>query len=143
MDRAEAFVAYLEHYIGLPYRWAGDDPMDGFDCSGLVCEGLAAVGYYQQDTTARGLYVLTSDHAVPTDSLRRGDLVFYGPDLDSIRHIGIVWAVLDTGAVLMMEAGGGGSTTVDRAAAVRQNAFVRVRPISRRTDLVAATRPLV
>lgn len=148
MDRSEAFVQYLEHFIGLPYRWAGDDPMEGFDCSGLVCEGLTAVGYMSQDTSAKGLYQMTARNVVNRLDVRRGDLVFYGASVDEIKHVGIVWAVLtnpsaERGTALMLEAGGGGSTTIDRATAVRQNAFIRVRPITRRNDIVAITRPLV
>ena len=37
----------------------------------------------------------------------------------------------------MIEAGGGGSRVTDLENAIKYNAFVRVRPIARRSDLVA------
>ena len=37
-------VDYIKRFIGRPYSWGGDDPMSGFDCSGLIHETLQAVG---------------------------------------------------------------------------------------------------
>jgi len=28
----QLFLEYVKHFIGVPYLWAGDDPMKGFDC---------------------------------------------------------------------------------------------------------------
>src|SRR3972149_4205227 len=51
-------VEYLQRFIGLPYLWGGDDPMSGFDCSGLIVEILQAVGIlpHGSDFTADALY---------------------------------------------------------------------------------------
>jgi hypothetical protein len=51
-------VWYLKRFIGLPYKWSGNDPLEGFDCSGLIHEVLQAVGLEQRgfDSTARDLY---------------------------------------------------------------------------------------
>jgi len=40
VNLASAFVKYGELLLstGARYRWAGDDPMTGFDCSGFVVE---------------------------------------------------------------------------------------------------------
>ena len=32
------------HLLGTPYRWGGDDPILGFDCSGFIVEILKSVG---------------------------------------------------------------------------------------------------
>lgn len=41
----------------------------------------------------------------------------------------------------IIEAGGGGSTTIDLNAAAAQNAFIRVRLLKERKDLVAVIKP--
>lgn len=128
MRARDAFLAYVFRFIGLPYRWGGNDPMEGFDCSGLVVEGLQAVGLLRlKDATAQALFEETKGRqrltAVP------GCLMFYGRDLQSITHVAICAAVLSaSGQALVIEAGGGDSTTTSTARASQQNAFIRMRP---------------
>ena len=113
--------------------------MSGFDCSGLVIEigmsiGLFPAGY---DNTAQGLYNMfsTGDRGLGTVK-GFGSLAFFGKTVDSITHVGFM---LDS--YRMNEAGGGGSKTTDLKAAEKANAFVRVRPLSWRKDLVAIIKP--
>lgn len=135
----------LGHYmlcmVGQPYRWGGDDTVDGFDCSGLAIEILRARGLLPRsgDWSAQALYdVFKAAKAadVTTSNGDLGDLAFYGVVLGQITHIG---TVIDPGYVL--EAGGGGSKTKTKADAAAQNAFVRIRPIRYRADIVAILRP--
>lgn len=115
-------------YVGRPYIWGGDDPIAGFDCSGLVLELLTSIGHWpeHQDATAQQIH----DHFLPSskpDVQEFGSLVFYGKDSSSITHISII---ISPGFIL--EAGGGGSKTLTVEDAIKQNAFVRVRPFSHR-----------
>lgn len=134
---------YLLKFVGLPYIWGGNNPLIGFDCSGLAIEILVATGNWPhgKDTTAQGLY----DHfakfgrKVPKERAHLTsppDLVFFGKSPKEVTHIGIC---LERG--LMVEAGGGGRECKTAADAAARNAFVRVRPISYRSDLVAILRP--
>lgn len=41
---AEAFVARVKSYIGVPYVWGGTNPEKGLDCSGLVQTAAREVG---------------------------------------------------------------------------------------------------
>lgn len=124
---------YLFSFVGVPYRWGGNSPILGFDCSGFAQEILQSAGlYHGPDTNAQGLYEHFK-YAETTKDLRdMGDLLFFGKDKASITHVAI--AVND---IFMIEAGGGNSTTTTEVKADSQNAFVRMRPISNRKDLVA------
>lgn len=126
---------YLSKFIGRCYIWGGNGTgktAHGFDCSGLVLEGLWAFGLYSgSDTTAQGLY----DHLNKTatwkegnvDHANDGDLLFFGKSTSKITHVAVA-----LGDGLMLEAGGGGSSC---KTAATSTGFVRIRPI--RKDVVA------
>lgn len=124
-------------YIGLPYIWGGDDPIKGFDCSGFVMELLKAGGLVanNEDLTANGIFARFRQFrcSQPTE----GALLFFGKDSENITHT--AYALNDK---LMLEAGGGGRKTDSAETAAAQNAYLRIRPIKNRSDLVAMVRPL-
>lgn len=127
---------YLISFVGTPYRWGGDDPIDGFDCSGFVQEALAAMGEDPpQDQTAQALYNYFITYGRPK-TMGLGALVFYGKSVKEITHITMMvndWQTIG--------ADGGGSKTVDLASAARMNAFIKIRPYDYRTDVVAIIMP--
>jgi murein DD-endopeptidase len=137
----QAVLDYAYSFLGVPYRWGGDDPILGIDCSGLVLEVLKAAGIYKGnfDTTAQGIYanLLNYDKAVITKSPAPLCLAFYGQKETKITHV-----ALCVSPTHMLEAGGGGSKTVDEKTAAVHNAFVRIRPLDSRVDLVAILQPL-
>lgn len=123
-------------FLNLPYIWGGDDPIIGYDCSGLAQELFAMVGLDPKgDQTAQGLF----DHFKaqsgegPRDT---GTLLFFGHNSSSITHVAIM---LDSETLI--EAGGGGSKTHTAEDAAKQNAFIRLRPFGHRADLVAIVNP--
>lgn len=124
---------YAMSMVGLPYRWGGDDPVEGFDCSGLVLELLKSVGVMpgSVDMTAAGLADYFKARKVAP---KFGALSFYGTG--KITHVGFC---LDE--KLMLEAGGGTSKTLTKDDASKQNAYVRIRPIMSRGDLVDILMP--
>jgi len=136
-DMLELLQRYAYQFIGKPYRWGGDDPIDGFDCSGLVQELLAAVEMDPPgDQNAQALY----DHFKTRNQgrvLGLGALCFYGESLTKITHVAMM---IDS--VSVIEAGGGGSKTNTLKDAAEQNAFVRLRRFDRRKDLLAVLMPL-
>jgi cell wall-associated NlpC family hydrolase len=118
-------------FLGTPYRWGGDDPMEGFDCSGFVVEILKSVGILPRggDWTAEGLKNKFKDKIV--NEPYQGCLVFWRSK-HSTRIVHVEYC-LD--GEFTIGASGGGSTTTDEAAAARQNAYIKVRPFRSRSGL--------
>lgn len=125
MTKRAAALGYLDSFLGVFYRWGGDDP-SGWDCSGLMVEVLQGVGVLPRtgDWTAEMLRKRFAPAAVPM----AGCLAFRMSG-DKAVHVGMVWDVTDDGAVLVIEAGGGDSTTKTEADAIKANAFVKLRPV--------------
>ncbi|MBK5000599.1 C40 family peptidase [Pseudomonas sp. S31] len=75
--------------VGTPYRWGGNTPDSGFDCSGLI-------GYVYRDAagislprTTRDMIVMRAP-SVAINSLQSGDLVFFATNGGSqVSHAGI------------------------------------------------------
>jgi len=122
----ETALKYAWSFVGTPYRWGGDDPMAGFDCSGFCIEILKGVGKLPRkfDTTAAGLF--GTFHKVPTP--QPGFLVFWhGSNPNSIIHVEFC-----VDSTLSLGASGGGSRTLTVDDAIRQNAFIKLRPFRSR-----------
>jgi cell wall-associated NlpC family hydrolase len=135
MTSKELLQVYALSMLGTHYRWGGDDPMSGYDCSGLVVELLVAMGMLPPgiDLTAQGL----ADKYKGCPSTRDlGALAFYGRSMNEVSHVGML-----LNSVHMIEAGGGDRHTTDKDAAAEKNAFVRVRPIAVRRDFCGILMP--
>ena len=84
----ELLKLYALSFLGTPYRWGGDDPLEGFDCSGLVQELLASIGSDPPgDQTSQKLYDHFSINGA-YNSWGLGALAFYGKDVFHIKHGG-------------------------------------------------------
>lgn len=75
--------------VGVPYRWGGNTPKSGFDCSGLI-------GYVYRDVVGIQLPRTTAEmsqmraYLVPQNGLLAGDLVFFATDgQHRVSHVGI------------------------------------------------------
>lgn len=128
-------VRYIQRFAGIPYIWAGDDPIVGFDCSGLALEMLKRAGKVKEaeDMTAHDLMTKYMHHTVKIPMV--GCLVFFG-NRQRASHVGIC---IDEKT--MIEAGGGNSETETEDDAARQNAYIKERPINRRSDILKFVDP--
>ena len=87
VDAANAVLFRAMSLVGTPYRWGGNTPDSGFDCSGLV-------GYVFRDAAGLALPRQSSAIAalggapIALRSLLSGDLVFFASGRE-IDHVGI------------------------------------------------------
>jgi len=74
--RRDAALDYIKRFAGTPYRFGGENPMEGWDCSGLAHEFLQAVGLEEHDfdSTAHDLYIKYKDHPAEPGP---GNLIFF------------------------------------------------------------------
>ena len=63
--------------VGTPYRWGGNTPESGFDCSGLVDYVFRSEAGLQLPRTSRAIAALDAPK-VARDDLQAGDLLFFG-----------------------------------------------------------------
>lgn len=81
-------IRTADRYVGVPYRWGGAAPSEGFDCSGFVQYVFAGSGVslprVSRDQARAGRWI-------PPDlsSLREGDLLFFATDRRVVDHVAI------------------------------------------------------
>jgi len=73
---------YARRLLGVPYRYGGDSPGSGFDCSGLV---RYVFGHFGLDLPHSSYADFGLGRDVGRGSLRPGDLVFF----DGLGHVGL------------------------------------------------------
>lgn len=137
--RKRAALNYAWSFIGQPYRWGGDDPIHGFDCSGLAIEVLTAAGVlpHRYDATASQLLAtLMALGAKKIDTVQAGAIVFFRNTTGDIIHVEI-----GLPGLLLLGASGGGSATDDLEDAAQQNAFVKIRPAGYRPEATTIVDP--
>lgn len=125
-------LEYIMRYTGNWYKWGGNGPV--FDCSGLAMEYLKAIGAMprKSDHTAQNMFHVLR---IPCNA-ERGSLVFYGRGAYSIDHVEICLNESFT-----VGASGGGRSTNTVADAIRDNAFIKVRPININRGIVGYRKP--
>lgn len=74
-------------YLGIKYRFGGNSPAQGFDCSGLV--RYAAEKSLGLKLPRRSSEMARLGQSVKRDELERGDLVFFNTRGHRFSHVGI------------------------------------------------------
>lgn len=130
-------LAYAQKFIGTPYKWGGNNPVEGFDCSGLVVELVKSTGEQlpMPDMNAQQLFDHYQTHG-EWNRIQAGALVWYGESVTKITHVAML---LDDTRII--EAGGGGHLVLSKEDAAAKGAFVRQRHMDYRKDRVAIIRP--
>jgi len=133
-----AFTAF--QYIGVPYRWGGQD-FRGLDCSGLIVRTLTDIGVFNegQDYTAQGLYnYCKSLPRGSSTSMMCDSLLFFGKSTEEISHISISLGRIQ-GIWMHIESGGAGRDSIGMSDTdlLKRNARVRISAVEKRKDLIA------
>lgn len=74
--------------VGTPYRWGGNTPDAGFDCSGLIGFVYRDAAHIALPRTTRDLVGMRAPQ-VDRAALQSGDLVFFATDGSQVSHAGI------------------------------------------------------
>ena len=85
--KANAVLMRAISLVGTPYRYGGNTPEGGFDCSGLVNYVFLDMLDLRLPRTSREL-AASQGPRIATDRLASGDLVFFGSD-GQVSHVGI------------------------------------------------------
>ena len=85
--RANAVLMRAISLVGTPYRYGGNSPEGGFDCSGLVNYVYRDMLDLRLPRTSRDLFAMPHAPIAP-DRLASGDLVFFGSG-GQVSHVGI------------------------------------------------------
>lgn len=73
--------------IGVPYQWGGNDPREGFDCSGLVNHVYLEAAGLRLPRTSR--LISERGRQVSRTRLAPADLVFFNTSGRAFSHVGI------------------------------------------------------
>jgi cell wall-associated NlpC family hydrolase len=97
----EEIVRTARQYIGVPYRWGGESPRSGFDCSGLTMVVYRLNGL---DLPRSSRMQWRAGRWIDRNRLQKGDLVFFATaGGNRVSHVGIY-----TGANKFLHAPGRG-----------------------------------
>ncbi|HXH00924.1 MAG TPA: C40 family peptidase, partial [Xanthomonadaceae bacterium] len=86
-DAANAVLMRAISLVGTPYRYGGNTPEGGFDCSGLVAYVFRDVLDLRLPRSSRELAGVQGPPIAP-DRLASADLVFFGTQ-EAVSHVGI------------------------------------------------------
>jgi cell wall-associated NlpC family hydrolase len=82
VSRGELAVRFALQAVGTPYRWAGESPDTGFDCSGLVRWAYGRVGV---DVPHSSYALYDVGRRVPVSKVAPGDVLFFA----GLGHVGL------------------------------------------------------
>ncbi|EIJ36534.1 C40 family peptidase [Thiothrix nivea] len=102
-----ALLAQAHQALGIPYKFGGETPREGFDCSGLTqyvyknAHGITLPRTAAQQSSA--------SRTISFEQMRPGDLIFFRTSGSAVNHVGIY---IGRGEFIHA-ASGGGKVSVD------------------------------
>lgn len=87
LDNVKDVIFYSLSMVGINYRWGGNSPQTGFDCSGLVSHVFRQIAGL---VLPRDSYAMARlGRSVEVEELKPGDLVFFNTMKRPFSHVGI------------------------------------------------------
>ena len=80
-------VDYGKKFVGTTYKYAGQSPKTGFDCSGFTSYVLKEFGVMASPASA---IQATEGRYVSIEKVMPGDLIFFGESKNKISHVALV-----------------------------------------------------
>ncbi|WP_240601758.1 C40 family peptidase [Oleiagrimonas sp. MCCC 1A03011] len=87
--QAEDVLFHAIGLVGTPYRWGGNTPDSGFDCSGLVDYVFRTSAGLKLPRTSREMSRMSAPKIKRTNRLATGDLLFFRTSMHRISHVAI------------------------------------------------------
>ena len=87
---------YGQKFVGVNYKYGGQSPGTGFDCSGFTSYVLKGFGYTISPASA--VQATTGDE-VSLSRVQPGDLLFFGSSRKKIQHVALIVKRTDDGIV--------------------------------------------
>lgn len=100
-------IAAAKRQMGIKYRWGGNTPREGFDCSGFTKYALKGLGAKIPRTAAQQS---KASRTINRSNLRPGDMIFFKTKGRRVNHVGIY---LGNGRFIHAASGGGRVMTDD------------------------------
>ena len=86
-ESRKIIIHHAINNLGRPYKWGGDSPSKGFDCSGLIVYTYQKVDIYIPRTVKAQF---SSGKPVLKKDLKPGDLVFFkNTSAQKVNHVGL------------------------------------------------------
>ena len=76
-----------EDYLGTPYKYAGQKPSSGFDCSGFTSYLMRQ---YKITLSPASSEQAKQGRSVPVENVQPADLIFFGENSKKISHVAMV-----------------------------------------------------
>lgn len=86
-SRESKLINEAYEYLGVRYKWGGENPRTGFDCSGFTQFIFESYGVKLPRNSAEQAKIGTY---ISIKKLEKGDLVFFADKGNKISHVGIV-----------------------------------------------------
>lgn len=135
--RQDFLYRTYDYYNGILYRWGGNLPSTGLDCSGFVQDALdfPALKDWQGDYNCQMMLDHYDKrnmlHLPDTKWYQPGNIIFFGKKPRSARHVAFYFGFdPDSGKHLILDAGRGGSAVTTVLEAWQRDAKVGVRSIT-------------
>lgn len=87
MKLREEIADFGKKFVGVPYKYAGQSPSTGFDCSGFTYYVMKGFGISLSPASSAQA---TLGKKVPLDKALPGDLLFFGASAKKIQHVALI-----------------------------------------------------